>query len=368
MSSSIGSQEIGQIIQQILPLANDPKHLDEFKNHFEVLFNHLRLSDPPVPLDLNQEALTAFGLQDFVNLSLPSRSNQARQLIVEFVSFTERESSSVRQQVIEIKEVFNAALKLPPSVLTEAPAGVDPAVLQATALTLMQTYVLPHYSLKKYTKKINQALKDIEDGKAYRVHFAQLIYEEALREIKTLISEATRFIKRDENAKGWDCLKRSSKSQKMVARYRRSVNYKWSCKFSPFWHRLLEENFGTEAFTEHVRTLCIQQEEPWEPWEETPEINFETDYVNSNDDPHLNFSGSQSLGSIHDDPPPNSQDAPRSLGPIHDDPPPNSQDIPGEGSMNERIQQNQVREPWEETPETNLKTGEERTAPVTPHE
>jgi hypothetical protein len=41
MSSSIGSQEIGQIIQQILPLANDPKHLDEFKNHFEVLFNHL---------------------------------------------------------------------------------------------------------------------------------------------------------------------------------------------------------------------------------------------------------------------------------------------------------------------------------------
>jgi hypothetical protein len=27
-----------------------------------------------------------------------------------------------------------------------------------------------------------------------------------------------------------------------------------------------------------------------------------------------------------------------------------------------------VREPWEETPETNLKTGEERTAPVTPHE
>jgi hypothetical protein len=36
--------------------------------------------------------------------------------------------------------------------------------------------------------------------------------------------------------------------------------------------------------------------------------------------------------------------------------------------MNERIQQNQVREPWEETPETNLKTGEERTAPVTPHE
>lgn len=180
MSSSIGSQEIEQIMQQILPLASDSKVLNKYKNHFDVLFRHLRRNDPPVPLGLNQEALTAFGLQDFVNLILPSGSNQARQLIVEFVSFSEHARSSVRQQVIEIKEVFKAALKLPPSVRTEAPADVDPAVLQATALKLMETYVLPYYNANIYPKNIRQVLIDIEDGKAHKVNFAQLIYEAAL--------------------------------------------------------------------------------------------------------------------------------------------------------------------------------------------
>lgn len=148
MSSSNDSQdnnsgpEIGDPLSRIIPLATSVQTEEDFKAVYEQMRLNLCIQEPPVADALDEDALHAFGLYDFVHLSLPSTSNQYRPMIVELISlYDKRGYSRVRHKVVHVQKNFKAALNFLHDAPTEAPPDIAPDVLSTIAHKLMEKYV-----------------------------------------------------------------------------------------------------------------------------------------------------------------------------------------------------------------------------------
>ena len=81
-----GDPEIGGSLSWIIPLATSVEMEEKFKALYEQLHLNLCIQEPPVADALDEDALRALGLYEFVHLSLTSTNNQCRPMIVELIN------------------------------------------------------------------------------------------------------------------------------------------------------------------------------------------------------------------------------------------------------------------------------------------
>jgi hypothetical protein len=194
--------------KDIVPPMRTQAQWHMYLHNYKRVKDQLELCDPPKVQEVNEEALKALGLNDFVHLDLLPAKDQNKDQIVEFIAFFGKGKTVLRHNIIDVKKLFRTSLKLPSAVPIEVPGNVPHTTLTETARELLNAY-----ALQKSTRKEAKAAKTaITNGMAHTIDFSKVIESEALHELNILAHNT-------------------------------AMTPKWKCFYSAFWQKLIDDFF-----------------------------------------------------------------------------------------------------------------------------